>query len=417
MVEKRASGSVLYSDYMKNHRGVWGFGARVAIASLLVSLLPNMQALAATAQQKATQLQQQQNELNKQIQQSQAAANQKKKEATAISSQIDDLSANIESTEAKIGDLSGKITTTNSKISDLQAQIAEQEEQLKIQQRNQDETLRVMYETSTDSLLFMIVGSDSISDVIDHNQYLSALEDQIDATLAEITRLKQQLDENRAAMEGQKVELTGLKAQEEAYQAGLSSEKAQKDALLNQTVQQQKGYEKQVADAKKLNAQVEAELSKIRSQLSRGSGPGVTQARDRGTSAVGFQWPTDYRYISTYFGGSTPFQPGGGHGGLDLVNGSGTPIYAAADGTVTAVTEMRLNGNFYAYGRYVVVGHNAKWSTLYAHLQSFAVSPGQEVKRGQVIGYMGSTGWSTGPHLHFEIWDYSSRVNPMSYLP
>lgn len=417
MVDKCASRSVLYSGYMENHRGVWRVVVRVALSALLVALLPNVGVFAATTQQKVTDLQKQQAELNKQIQQNQAAANQKKQEANGISSQIEDLTANIESTEAKIGDLSSKIAATNTKIGELEAQIFEQEEQLKIQQRNQDETLRVMYETSTDSLLFMIVGSDSISDVIDHNQYLSALEDQIDATLAEITALKQQLEANRQEVEGQKVELTGLKAQEEAYQAGLSSEKAQKDALLTQTVQQQKSLEKQVADAKKLNAQVESELSKIRAQLSRGSGPGVTQARDRGTSSVGFQWPTDYRYISTYFGGSTPFQPGGGHGGLDLVNGSGTPIYAAADGTITSVTEMRLNGNFYAYGRYVVVGHNAKWSTLYAHLQSFAVSPGQEVKRGQVIGYMGSTGWSTGPHLHFEIWDYSSRVNPLSYLP
>jgi murein DD-endopeptidase MepM/ murein hydrolase activator NlpD len=143
----------------------------------------------------------------------------------------------------------------------------------------------------------------------------------------------------------------------------------------------------------------------------------VTQAKDRGTSSVGFQWPTDYKYISTYFGGSTPFQPGGGHGGLDLANASGTPIYAASDGTVTAEKRMMINGSYYAYGQYIVIGHNARWSTLYGHLQSFAVSEGQEVKRGQVIGYMGSTGWSTGPHLHFEIWDYSSRVNPLSYLP
>ncbi|MEK7184369.1 MAG: peptidoglycan DD-metalloendopeptidase family protein [Patescibacteria group bacterium] len=402
---------------MQNHRGAWQVVSRVALIALVVAMLPNVGVQAATSQQKMTELQKQQAELNKQIQADQAAANAKKKEASGISSQIEDLTTNIDSTQGKIDDLNGKISSTNVRISELETQIAAQVAELDIQQRNQDETLRVMYETSTDDLLFMIVGSSSISDVIDHNQYLSALEDQIDATLTEILELKEQLEKNRSDMEAQKIELTGFKAQEEAYQAGLSSEKAQKDALLNQTVQQQKSLEKEVAEAKKLNAQVEAELSKIRATLSRGSGPGVTQARDRGTSSVGFQWPTDYRYISTYFGGSTPFQPGGGHGGLDLVNGSGTPIYAAADGTVTTVTEMRLNGNFYAYGRYVVIGHNAKWSTLYGHLQSFAVSSGQEVKRGQIIGYMGSTGWSTGPHLHFEIWDYSSRVNPMSYLP
>lgn len=397
--------------------GAGRFVLVMALIVLLFAVLPSGIAEAATSQQKINQLQQQQAELNKQIQQNQAAANQKKKDAAALATQVDVLSSDIDATQGKIADLSGQIDTTNSSISDLEGQIVGKQRDLDEQQRNQDETIRVLYETSTDSLLFMIVGSNSISDVIDHNQYLSAIEDQIDATISQIGTLKKQLEADEQNLKSKKDEFTGLKAQSEAYQAGLTGEKAQKDALLSQTVQQQKKLQSEVDQAKKLNSQVESELSQLRSSLSKGSGLGVTQAKDRGTSSIGFQWPTDYRYISTYFGGSTPFQPGGGHGGVDLVNAAGTPIYAAADGTVTAQKQMMINGSYYAYGQYIVIGHNARWSTLYGHLQSFAVSQGQDVKRGQVIGYMGSTGWSTGPHLHFEIWDYSTRVNPLSYLP
>lgn len=401
---------------MRWDRAVGRVSVSASIAALLLGMLPNA-AFAATSQQQINQLQQQQAALNKKIQQQQAAANQKKKDAAALSSQISDLSDDIGSTQGKIDDLSHQVSATSSGISDLEGQIASKQRDLDEQQRNQDEALRVMYETSTDDLLFMIVGSNSISDVIDHNQYLSVLEEHIDATMGQITTLKTKLEQDQRDLESKKGELTGLKAQQEAYQAGLSDEKAHKDALLSQTVQQQKQLQTEVDQAKKLNAQVESELSSLRASLSKGSGPGTVQAKDRGVSPVGFQWPTNYRYVSTYFGGSTPFQPNGGHGGVDLVNAAGTPIYAAAAGTVTAEKRMLINGSYYAYGQYIVIGHNARWSTLYGHLQSFAVAEGQQVSRGQVIGYMGMTGWATGPHLHFEIWDYSARVNPLSYLP
>ena len=100
-----------------------------------------------------------------------------------------------------------------------------------------------------------------------------------------------------------------------------------------------------------------------------------------------------------------------------MVNVPGTPVYAASSGTVISVASMTSNGRYYGYGNYIVVGHNAKYSSLYAHLLGFNVSVGDEVKAGDVIGYSGNTGWSTGPHLHFEVWDYGQRRNPLEYLP
>ncbi|MBI4185686.1 peptidoglycan DD-metalloendopeptidase family protein [Candidatus Berkelbacteria bacterium] len=363
-------------------------------------------------------LAQQAQDLNAQIQAGKKAVLQKQKEATSLTNQIDRIETDISTTEDRITKTGSDINSVESQIRAKEAAIAVKEQELNTQTDNQAEALRVLYETTETELLFMVAGSDSISEYVDHQEYLEALEDQIASTIAEIERLKRELEQERSELGAKQQELTKLKAQQEAYKAGLDNERNRKDQLLTRTKEEQVAFEAQVDQAKRLNAQVESEMSAIRARLTKNSqGPGVIQAKDRGTSAVGFQWPTDYRYVSTYFGGATPFQPNGGHGGLDLVNAEGTPIYAAGDGTVTAVQEMTYNGRYYAYGRYIVVGHNARWSSLYGHLSAFAVAPGDEVKRGDVIGYMGSTGWSTGPHLHFEIWDSASRVNPLSYLP
>lgn len=114
-------------------------------------------------------------------------------------------------------------------------------------------------------------------------------------------------------------------------------------------------------------------------------------------------WPSGCRSISQ--------NPRWGHIAIDINCPSGTPIYAAESGTVTVIPN-RGNG----YGNYIIMNHGNGMTTLYGHLSGFAVSNGQYVSRGQQIGYEGSTGWSTGPHLHFEVMVNGAKQNPWSYL-
>ena len=101
------------------------------------------------------------------------------------------------------------------------------------------------------------------------------------------------------------------------------------------------------------------------------------------------------------------------HGGLDLTAGGcyGHSVLACASGTVVTATYH------YSWGNYILIDHGNGLATLYAHLSGFAVSAGQSVSQGQTIGYVGSTGYSTGPHLHVEVWVNGSRVNPAGYIP
>jgi murein DD-endopeptidase MepM/ murein hydrolase activator NlpD len=136
-----------------------------------------------------------------------------------------------------------------------------------------------------------------------------------------------------------------------------------------------------------------------------------------------FIWPAQKGVITQGFGPTdfAPEPPGFGaahfHAGVDVGNNAGTPIFAADDGVVAAAEASMLNGNMIGYGRHVIIAHNQDMLTLYGHLDAYSVKPGQVVHQGDLIGVMGSTGNSSGPHLHFELRINRTPVDPMTYLP
>ena len=134
-------------------------------------------------------------------------------------------------------------------------------------------------------------------------------------------------------------------------------------------------------------------------------------------------WPLQQGTITQVFGPSTlPFEPPGFgyphfHTGVDIAYNQGTPILAADDGVVVAASASMLNGQLVGYGNYVIVAHRNNFFSLYGHLLGFQVKAGDSVHQGQVIGYEGSTGNSTGPHVHFEYRYGGQPTNPLPYLP
>jgi len=132
-----------------------------------------------------------------------------------------------------------------------------------------------------------------------------------------------------------------------------------------------------------------------------------------GTSTKGFQWPLSHFRISAYYHDANYYRRFRRvHTGLDLAAPQGTPIYAAKAGVVTAAGWSRVG-----YGYYVKINHGGGVETLYAHMSRIAVRSGQRVKKGSMIGYVGRTGFATGPHLHFEVRISGRTRNPWSFLP
>lgn len=357
---------------------------------------------------------QQKNQISSDITNKQKQATEKKKQADTLSTALKSINSNIDATQNKINDLQNQIDQTQRDIEETERQIAQKQNELDQEKGKRDETIRTMYEQNQQNTLYIIIGSKTLSEAIDKVQYFETLENKISQTIDEISQLKKDLENQKNSLNEKKTNLASMKSQQEAYKNGLVQQQSEKKIVLADVNAQKKQLDAQIQEAKKMSGQVEAQIAQIQAQLKNGSSRTV-MARDRGISSVGFSWPMDYNYISAYYGEVTPFQQF--HTGIDLVNILGTPVYAAASGTVITVADMMTNGYYYGYGKYVVIGHNARYSSLYGHLMNYAVSAGQEVKAGDIIGYEGTTGWSTGPHLHFEVWDYGVRQNPLSYLP
>jgi murein DD-endopeptidase MepM/ murein hydrolase activator NlpD len=163
------------------------------------------------------------------------------------------------------------------------------------------------------------------------------------------------------------------------------------------------------ARQKQLEEQRRLQQARLRQQQQVQTQPRLRRA-NAVVAAAGYRWPMSSFTITTYFGRRGVFQRF--HTGIDLAAPTGTPIYAARAGQVDTAGWSR-----FGYGLHVILDHGGAQETLYGHMSRIAVRPGQWVARGELIGYVGSTGWSTGPHLHFEVRVGGAARNPMAYLP
>ncbi len=160
------------------------------------------------------------------------------------------------------------------------------------------------------------------------------------------------------------------------------------------------------AQNKNLTAQIDRQKKNMHELLT------VIEGRNNRLSTLPDLWPTDGGVISSYYGGRTGPINGGfdWHPGLDIAVDIGTPVYAAAMGTVDMAG---WNGG---YGQFVKIRHGNGYESAYGHMSGIAVSAGQQVRKGEIIGFVGSTGYSTGPHLHFEVFVDGENIDPLYML-
>jgi murein DD-endopeptidase MepM/ murein hydrolase activator NlpD len=301
-------------------------------------------------------------------------------------------------TENKIEDASLNIERLSIDINDKEAAIARNEEALA-------QMIRLLRNEDKTSMVKMVFFHDSFSDFWNNLENITSVQ-------KNITQLVEELKENKNELEGAHNEETTFKKSLETNQVKLSNQKKaadiardEKNKLLAITKNQQSNYQKILDEKVALKKVFEAEMSTyeaaLKSVLPSGS---VPTAR----SGV-LTWPLKKFVITQYFG-NTPFATqnpqvysGKGHAGIDLAAPLGTPIYAAAKGKVLGTGNTDTACPNASYGRWVFIGHENGLSTLYAHLSYTNVSPGQNVTTDDIIGNIGSTGYSTGPHLHFTV--------------
>lgn len=254
------------------------------------------------------------------------------------------------------------------------------------------------------TLIEVLLSEPSLSaawnDLESIEQFESSLHEHLEdvaATKEKLETSKRSTEEKKAALESQKKDLA---AQERALQIT----QREKDALLSTTKQKESNYQRTLEEKRTAKAEFEQSLRELESQLSYTFDPNRIPPVGKGV----LRWPLDSVKITQEFG-NTAFARSGayngkGHNGVDFRASIGTPIKAALSGTIEGTGNTDQYPGCYSYGKWILIKHANGLSTLYAHLSEVAASKGMDVATGDVIGYSGNTGYSTGPHLHFTVY-------------
>lgn len=344
------------------------------------------------------------------------AAQQELESASAlvreVAAELAEIKKQLPIAEAKLKKAREELAAAREKDRLAAEKLAELENQLQITKKNYDETrsyvgvvARSLYQEGPLATINILLGA---TDPNDFNQKLMDMQTYIgnqNEKLAQLETIKAQLETEQAAVAAQKVILEQQKA--EALVVAQKAKDAEAEVL--RLIAKQKAAlakaESERETFRKRYEQLRAEQIRLQ-QLAR------LRAGLGGTMAGELYWPVPGARFSQGVGPRRHpvFGYRSCHTGIDLAAGTGIPIAAAATGIVTAVTTLR------AYGRVVVIAHNGGLSTMYAHMSRFNVNVGQGVAVGDTIGFVGSSGWSTGPHLHFEVHVNGTPYNPLGWF-
>ena len=330
----------------------------------------------------------------------QAAAQQKRQ---LLTEQLNAINAEIDNINAQISYYDGEIAQKEEERKEAEAREAEQYELF-------CQRVRMMEEQGTVSYWSILFNAEDFSDLLDRIADVDAVMAYDNEVMDQLIATREELERLQADLESARAEEQAAKEQQEAKKAEQQAKVAEAQALVDQINADVAEVNRPLDEESAAASEIQAEIAKKQKQLE--------EERKQNniviSSETGYLWPLPgYYRLSSQFGYRIHPITGVAHShtGIDIPASGGTPILAAKSGQVVT------SAYHYSYGNYVVIDHGNGNSTLYAHMSSRAVSEGQMVTQGQVIGYVGTTGSSTGNHLHFEVRDNYTRVDPESKFP
>lgn len=328
--------------------------------------------------------------------------------------------------------LYSQIATINEQIAGYNDLIADKQDELDAAQARYDELseknkerIRAMEEDGALSYWSVLFKASNFSDLLDRISMVEEIAASDQRRLEELSAAAAEVESAKTALEEEKANLEATMETLEASQAELDAKSAEATALLEDLRAEGEEFELYMAEAEERQSEVmlqideleieyeearQAELAAINANYAMGG----DTTPSSGGSLDGWVCPVPAGWeFSSPFG--MRIHPIWGdwrmHYGIDMSHPQGTPIYAARDGVISGC------GWNDSMGWYIWMDHNDGFETVYMHMTHFIVTSGEEVSAGQVIGYMGSTGDSTGPHLHFGVRYYGEYVNPIAYIP
>lgn len=356
---------------------------------------------------------------------------EKLQELSALKS---DAAAYIQKLDGELADLQGQIDSLGTQMTEKNAEIEATKVQLADAKAREEEQyasmklrIKYMYENGDTNFLDLLFEAESLSDMLNRAEYIQKVSEYDRQKLDEFVAVRNEIEETEIRLTEEYNELDRMKQETEAKQSSVEALQADKQKELE-------SYNAKIQDANADIAQMQSEIAgiqeairaeenqiaaieaEIRRQEEEARKKAEAQGQSYETKSLGsisFIWPcpASGRITSAFGGRSSPTEgASSNHQGIDIGAPTGSSILAAASGSVVIATYSASAGN------YVMINHGGGVYTVYMHMNSIGVSVGQSVSQGQQIGTVGSTGYSTGPHLHFGIRNNGTYVNPTAYV-
>lgn len=375
-----------------------------------------------------------------------------------LQTQIERIDSQVKKLNTELKQLDNEITEINSGISTAEKDIVTMQDNISSTSDQLAAKLRSSYMNGNDSALKILMGSDSLASFLTRLEMMKRSSEKDKSLILGFRDKVTKLNKTKAKLEKDKIEVSEkineanekkalslekkseLEVKQKAHDAtmtDLEGKYAEVESIISGLDKSSAEYKKYNSELQQEKAEADAEIDRILSEYyatqttlpvnnneptssqqngNGGNGSTTKPAGPSYTAKGDWLWPLGNAscYISSPYGYRSASISGNSfHGGTDIAGGgiSGKPVYASRAGKViTAVTSNR------GYGIYVLVDHGDGYSTLYAHMSARYVSNGDNVSKGQMIGRVGSTGNSTGPHLHFEVRYYGEKKNPMNFV-
>jgi len=323
----------------------------------------------------------------------QRAINQLELERRKVQAEIQATQQRIDATDLELSKIILEISTTQQAISRNQETVAA--------------TIRQLHQYESESLITILLGHSQLSDFWTSLESLEVVRNTMTNRVEELTKLRVTLEQMQSDAEARRSSLTQLKNQYSDQNTVLVNNRAEQSELLTATRNEEAAYQQLLREKQAARDQLIREMREFESQLQFILDPNTIPPP--GTPV--FQWPLQNIVITQLFGGTEfaarnaaayggrPYHPG-----VDFGAPRGTPIYAPLGGVVRATGNTDAVPGCFSWGKWTLIDHANGLSTMYAHQDVISVTPGQRVATGDIIGYVGNTGFSTGPHLHFTLY-------------
>lgn len=382
----------------------------------------------------ATTLKDKKEELNstqQDIKDKKEAATKKKEQKEALQEEIKQVDLEMVEIQDNISELGDKLEIKRNQIADSEEKLEEANEKKDAQYEATKKRMVQMYKSQKIGYIQVVFSSNNFWDAINRVEYVKRISRKDRSILDEYKLQIQTIKEQKQVIEEEKNELDKLQKQEIAKNEQLEAARSKKEAAMEKLAAEEGKLKSEIVNLEEISENLKSEIQELTRQLEEearrrkeeeerrkqaaSSSSSSSSSGKIPTQYVGgtFMWPVpgNYRVSSGYVDRTSPiFGTAEFHTGIDIPANYGTSVVAAADGVV--ITAGWVNG----YGNTVMISHGSGLVTLYGHNSSLVVSKGDSVKKGQTIAKVGSTGYSTGNHCHFEVRKDGDHVDPNIYL-